>query len=217
MARMFVPGLSVHVIRRGINHCVIFHDDDDRLLFLGALRDAARDTQTAFNALVLMDTHYHALATPPNASALASTMKVVGEQYVAYFNRKYARVGTLWTGRYRAISIQTEQYWFNCVRYLEQNPVRAGMARTPGEYAWSSYRRFAFGDDVRALDWLTEHPLYRALGPTAEDRQRAYRAICSAPLTSDELEFQRHPPRRRSAAVGTAASPSTDELVALSI
>lgn len=197
MARIFVPGVSVHVIRRGINRCAVFRDDDDRLFFLRELRSIARETGAIFNALVMMETHYHGLATPPTKSALSMTMKAIGERYVAYFNQKYRRIGTLWTGRYRAIPIQTERYWFNCLRYIEQNPVRAAMVRSPADYRWSSYRRHAYGQSVPMFEWLTEHPLYRSLGSTPQERQAAYRGMCAVPLTDDELELQRHPPRRR--------------------
>lgn len=154
MARIFVPGVSVHLIRRGINRSPIFHDADDRHFFLATLRDVVAETGAAFNALTLMDTHYHALATPPTKSALSSTMKAVGERYVAYFNERYARIGTLWTGRYRAIPVQTERYWLACLRYIAQNPVRARIARSPGEYQWSSYRLHAYGQraGVRVVD-----------------------------------------------------------------
>ncbi len=212
MARIFVPGVSVHVIRRGINRCSIFHDDADREVFLATLRDVVAETGAAFHALTLMDTHYHALATPPNAVALSSTMKTVGERYVAYFNDKYARVGTLWTGRYRAIPVRTERYWFTCLRYIAQNPVRADMARAPGEYRWSSYRLHAFGQRDSMFGWLTEHALYRSLGATPVERQAAYRAICGVPLTDEELEFQRHPPRRRA----NRAAVSDDRVVGAS-
>lgn len=197
MARIFVPGVSVHVIRRGINRCPIFHDDDDRVFFLRVLREIVDETGAVFNALVMMDTHYHGLATPPTKSALSTTMKAIGERYVTYFNQKYARIGTLWTGRYRAIPIQTERYWFTCLRYIEQNPVRAAMVRSPADYRWSSYRIHAYGQRTPMFEWLTEHPLYRSLGSTPQERQAAYRAMSAVPLTDDELELQRYPPRRR--------------------
>jgi putative transposase len=123
--RFFVPGGSVHVIRRGNNRGAIYRDDIDRLVFLKILREAAEEHGTAVHGFVLMTTHYHALATPDDAKALPRTMKAIGDRYVRYFNRKYDRIGSLWAGRYRAIPVDTELYWLTCLRYIEQNPVRA--------------------------------------------------------------------------------------------
>ena len=193
MARVYVPGLSAHVIRRGINRCAIFCDDEDRRTFLAIASQSARDGGTVFHAYVLMTTHYHGLVTPTHRGALPDTMKMIGERYVEYFNRKYGRIGTLWTGRYMALIIDSERYLFNCVRYIEQNPVRARMVASAGDYCWSSYRFHAFGE---RSDWLTEHAAYRALGVTSHERQTAYRAACEIPLTDDELAMQRRPRRR---------------------
>jgi len=120
-------------------------------------------------------------------------MKQVGEEYVRYFNRKYDRIGTLWTGRYRGIDIGDEKYWLTCLRYVEQNAWRAGMVSSPDAYPWSSYRVHAFGE---SSDWLELHHVYLALGRTPEDRQRAYRAICGIPLADDELA-RLHAKRRK--------------------
>ena len=194
MARIYVPGLSAHLIRRGVNRCTIFGDDEDRTTFLVIVKEAARDGRTKFHAIALMSTHYHGLVTPADRDALPHTMKMIGERYVEYFNRKYGRVGTLWSGRYRAIYIDSERYLLNCLRYIEQNPVRARMVAAPGDYRWSSYRVHAFGE---RSDWLTPHPVYRALGATQKERQAAYRSACEVPLTEDELALQRRPPRGR--------------------
>jgi REP-associated tyrosine transposase len=184
MRRIYIPELSVHVIRRGNNRCAIFRDDRDRQVFLAAFRDAAQKSRTTVHAFVLMDTHYHAVVSPGQSDSLSSMMKALGEEYVRYVNGKYDRVGTLWAGRYRSPIIESEQYWLNCVRYVEQNPVRAGMVASPAEYPWSSYRFHAYGE---SMDWLTEHAVYQALGATGEERRAAYRALCDVQLTDEEL------------------------------
>ena len=104
------------------------------------------------------------------------TMKACGGRYVQYFNRKYSRSGTLWNGRYKPILVDDERGWLRCLRYIERNPVEAGIVRDPSEYEWSSYRTHALGE---ASTWLTPHPVYLALGSTPELRQAVYRAIAS--------------------------------------
>jgi putative transposase len=182
----------VHIIRRGVNRCAIFHDDADRETLLQILQEASRRYRTAFHGFVLMNTHYHGLATPVGVSELSNMMKMIGDRYSPYFNRKYGRVGTLWTNRFTAIDVDTDRYWLQCLRYIEQNPVRAHMVGDPGEYRWSSYRANALGDSI---EWLAEHELYRSLGLTRQRRQLAYKAMCDVQLTDVELALLRHPPR----------------------
>lgn len=190
--RVFIAGLSVHVIHRGNSGISVFHDDADRLLFLHYMRHAAIASGVRIHGFSLMSTHWHALVTPSNPLALPAAMKIIGERYVPFFNRKYGRFGTLWGGSYRSLPVADEIYWLTCLRYIEQNPVRAGLVSTPDAYRWSSYRAHAFGEDA---EWLSSHPVYEALGRTDVDRQRNYRAICSVSLTEGELAVQRHPAR----------------------
>jgi len=194
-ARFYVPGLSVHIIRRGHNRQELFRDDTDRRTFLQIMRNATKEHGTAVHGFVLMDTHYHSLATPGHADALPRTMKSIGEQYSIYFNRKYDRIGTAWSGRYRAIPVESAQYWLACLRYIEQNPVRAGMVGTPQAYRWSSYRAHALGEQ---MPWLADHAVLNDLAPTGAERYAVYRSLCEKPLLDDELAELRHrPPRFR--------------------
>ena len=152
----------------------------------------------SFHGFVLMDTHYHALATPRTVNGCSDVTKSLNERYVRYFNRRYHRIGTLWANRPTVIPIDTERYWLTCLRYIEQNPVRARMVADPAEYSWSSYRANALG---RRIDWLVSHEVYDALGRDAESRQIAYRAICGVPLSDEELAVMRTPPPTRKGGV----------------
>jgi len=190
-SRVYVPNMSVHIIHRGNNCSVIFRDDTDRRFFLRLVQLSAGKYDVAVHAFVLMTTHVHLIVTPGDASALPRTMKMVGQRYARYFNRKYERVGTLWCGRYRSILITDAYYWLTCLRYVEQNPVRAGMVTSPEAYRWSSYRTHALGETTA---WLVRHPVYVALGKTQDERQAAYRAICAQSLNDGDLACQRNPP-----------------------
>lgn len=187
--RLFVPGLSQHVIHRGNNRCHVFHDADDRLRFLSVLEKAARDRGVGIHGYALMRTHFHALLTPPDAQALPRMMQVLGRLYVRYFNDRHRRTGTLWEGRYRAGLVADERYWITCLRYIELNPVRAGAVSAPEAYEWSSYRANASGcrDSL-----LTPHPLYLQLGPDAASRGVMWSRICGQPLSeADVAEIRR--------------------------
>jgi REP-associated tyrosine transposase len=190
---IYVPGLSVHVFPRGINRGAIVHDDDDRERLLRVIVKAARAHDVDINAFALMSTHYHLIVTPTGTSSLARSMQKTGIRHTHYINRKYGRTGTIWNERYGATLLDDERYWHNCIRYVDLNPFRAQVVKTPEDSRWSSYRFHALGEPC---DWLTPHPLYIRLGATAQARQDAYRAMCDVPLTDEELDAQRHPPRK---------------------
>jgi putative transposase len=200
--RLFIPDVSVHVIHRGNNRGTIVRDDTDRAVFIALLRRTADRHGLPIHGYAVMDTHYHMIVTPPDPACLPATMKELGGRYVRYFNRRYQRIGTLWNGRYRDLLIHDERYWLTCLRYIEQNPVRARMVGRPADFSWSSYRFHAFG---MKSDWLTPHWLYLGLGSTPEERQFAYRAICDVSVSDSELIEQRTPwkPVSRVAAVSS--------------
>jgi REP element-mobilizing transposase RayT len=118
--RIFVPGLSVHVIHRGNNGIAVFHDDADRDLYLHYVREAMADNGVETHGFTLMSTHWHGLVTPSTETALQLAMKKIGERYVRYFNCKYDRFGTLWNDRYRALPVTDEIYWLTCLRYMNR-------------------------------------------------------------------------------------------------
>jgi putative transposase len=181
--------MSVHVIRRGNNRTPIFGDDADHELFLALLEASSARRDVDVHAYALMTTHYHLIATPRAETAVPRMMRDIGREYVLRYNRKYSRIGTLWAGRYRSIVISDERYWLTCLRYVEQNPVRAQMVSSPGDYKWSSFWFHGLGQPHA---WLTPHPVYTALGRTAEERQSAYRALCGTVLSEAELVRQRN-------------------------
>ena len=172
--RAFQPGLSLHVYQRGHNCDAVFHERGDYEFFLERVRWAAIENDVDIHAFAVMTTHYHLVATPKSASALARAMKQVHGGYVRHYNRKHQRLGTVWCGRYSAKPLQDIRYFWTCFTYVERNPVTAGIVSSPAEYPWSSYRAHAHGERI---DWLVTHALYKDLGVTEAERQSAYRAI----------------------------------------
>ena len=110
-------------------------------------------------------------------------MQSVGRRYVRYFNREYRRSGTLWEGRFKSSLVQSETYLLQCQRYIELNPVRAGMVSDPAHYIWSSYQCHSLG---KAIKMSTPHEEYLALGNTDSIRQSVYRSLFPAHV-DDEL------------------------------
>lgn len=163
----------------------IFRSDEDCELFLALLQGASRRHAFDIHAYALMKNHVHLLGTPRTTTAIEQAMHAAGFRYAQHFNRRYGRTGPLFEGRYRSMIIDTDVYWFACMRYVELNPLRAGMATRPEAYYWTSYPANAFG----APDALiTPHPLYLDLGSGPGERQQRWRNMCAEGMNSEELE-----------------------------
>jgi putative transposase len=131
-----------------------------------------------------MTNHVHLLVTGAERGSVSRMMQRLGRRYVAGFNRRYGRTGTLWEGRFKSSLVDSQRYLFACHRYVEMNPLRAAMVSHPGEYRWSSYRRNALGELNRLV---TPHPLYIQLGSHPAERQAAYRGLFAERWAAEDL------------------------------
>jgi len=183
--RVVLPGHTLHLIQRGNNRSSCFVDDEDRACYLAALLHSSERARCPVHAYVLMTNHVHLLVTASEASAPARMMQALGRNYVRYFNDRHGRTGTLWEGRYRSTLIDSDRYFLQCSRYIETNPVRAGMVSSPADYLWSS---FGSNADGRPDPLVRPHPVYLALGHSVSRRREAYRALFSTPLAPPELD-----------------------------
>ena len=185
--RLVLPGQAHHIIQRGNNRQPIVTDDRDREHFLALLHEAALTHKVAIHAYVLMDNHVHLLATPDEAEGLSRLMQSLGRRYVGWFNHRHGRTGTLWEGRFRAALIEGEHHLLACIRYIELNPLRAGMllGHDAAAYRWSSCAHHL----GRMRDPLvTEHPLFWSLGNTPFEREIAYRELLEQGLSDGEVQ-----------------------------
>lgn len=185
LPRFHVPGQPLHAIQRGNNRDPIFATEDDYAYYRVCLLDAAKEHAVAIHAYVFMTNHVHLLASPRSEQGLSKLFQSVGRRYVQYFNQQHERTGTLWEGRYRATVVHAEDYLLTCMRYIEMNPVRAGMVERPGDYPHSSYRANAQGE---ADTLVSSQRVYRHLGADEAARQAAYRQLFRGQLGKYELE-----------------------------
>ena len=185
LARFFVKDQPQHIIQRGNNKDIIFAHETDYQFYLEYLTEAAKANQLKIHAYVLMTNHVHLLASPFHEQSIPKTLQSLGRRYVQYFNRSYGRTGTLWEGRYKATLIDSDQYLFTCMRYIELNPVRAKMVRHPKNYPWSSYHYNANG---KADVLITPHDLYLSLSKEEKGRQAVYTELFNERLSQLELE-----------------------------
>ena len=138
------------------------------------LHEGADKFGVGVHAWVFMTNHVHLLLTPQDPDSISRCMQYLGRHYVPYFNYRHRRTGTLFEGRFRSSIVQSGRYLLACQRYIELNPVRAGMVRDPADYTWSSYRAHAFG---RKAKMWRPHPEYLALGTNEHSRLSAYRRL----------------------------------------
>lgn len=178
LPRFVLPGQPQHLIQRGNNREPIFFAEEDYRFYLEKLQAACHRHDCAIHAYVLMTNHVHLLATPNTENSLSKMIQMLGRYYVQYINTNYQRTGTLWEGRYKATLIDSEHYLLTCCRYIELNPVRAGIVKHPSAYRWSSYHHNALG---KADPLITPHSLYKRLGKDETSRQSAYRQTPSRP------------------------------------
>lgn len=196
-ARVVVPEVSLHVVQRGHDGRDCFFAEGDYLAYLGFLRDFACRFGCSVHAYCLMTNHVHLLLTPHAANACAQVMKFTSQYYVNRINRQRDRSGTLWEGRFYSCLVPSERYALACYRYIELNPVEAGMAQRPSDYRWSSYGTNAVPCDG---GFLRPHPAYDALGIDADTRATAYTSLFDLPLDAKMVEEIRNATRAGRAA-----------------
>jgi len=184
-ARLRVAGLPLHIVQRGNNRSACFYTRRDYAVYLRHLQELAPEYACAIHAYVLMTNHVHLLLTPEREDGPSLMMKHLGQRYVQYVNRTYARTGTLWEGRFRSSIVERQNYLLRCYRYIEMNPVRAGMVHHPRDYPWSSYRSNAEGQFSRLL---TPHDEFFSLGQSPEGRCAAYRSLFESQIDFQQLQ-----------------------------
>jgi len=133
-----VPGMPHHVVQRGNNKGEIFFNDEDRAVYLFLLKTYSEKWSSAILCYCLMPNHVHLLVKPSSEGCLQKMMQGLTLCYTQHVNRKYRRTGRLWESRYHSCTVDQVAYLWEVARYIEQNPVRAGIARNPQDYRYSS-------------------------------------------------------------------------------
>jgi putative transposase len=185
LARIQVPGVPVHVVIRGNDRRAIFYSEGDRIYFHRTLVEASRRYGLDVHAYVLMTNHAHLLATPRQVGALCRTIQALGRNYVRYFNHRYGRTGTLFEGRFRSSPVATDHHLVACYRYIEMNPVRAGMVGAPGQFEWSSHRANL---GMAIDDLVTPHELFLSIAAAVQERRRQYAELCAEALPQSMVD-----------------------------
>lgn len=192
--RIVLPGYPHHVVQRGHNRQAVFAKAADFRRYLDNLRELKDQLGVRVNAYCLMTNHVHLLLTPADdPSSLGRLMKVLAARATRYRNRLESRSGTLWEGRYMSSLVQNDRYLLACCRYIELNPVRAGMVQNPADFMWSSYRlRMGMAGE----DWIDRDLCYLALGNDEAKRRRRYRRFVDEAAPPGEHKLLREAVQR---------------------
>lgn len=205
--RYLPKGVPAHIVQRGANGQFIFNQLQDYKTFIKLLRHYASKYDVLIHAWVLMGNHFHLLATPKEANAISKMMARLGGAYASYFNKLNDRQGTLWQGRFRSCLITSRYYLLCCYRYIELNPVRAGLVGTPEDFVWSSYQCNALG---KKSSLCTPHEVYLNLGSNKFERLNNYRACFELELDNSEVQLIRFATHEQ----GVVMMPGSEERVA---
>jgi putative transposase len=169
--RLALAGELHYLLQLGHSSQRVFADDHDRNAYLAILREAAVQYRVAIHAYAMLESEVHLLATPTERDALGRLMQSIGRRYVGAFNRRHARSGTLWQGRFRAAVIDGATLGHDATLRIELLPVSAGLAATAAEWAWSSAAHHL---GQRHDPLITEHMSYWTLGNTPFEREHAH-------------------------------------------
>ena len=172
--RLVAPGGTVHVVARCNNREFYFSAAEDFELLLAHLRELVRTYEVTLYAYTLMSNHVHLLLQAPTREALGRPLRWFMTETAKAFHKARGRRGHFWERRYRSCLVAEDTYALAALRYLDRNPVRAGLVDDPTTYPWSSCAAYALGTPNRVISF---HPSYLALSPYAKVRQRQYRAL----------------------------------------
>lgn len=200
MARLACPEeahATLHVVQRGRARCACFSCVKDRVAYLEALLEGSTRQHCAIHAYALMGNHVHLLLTSTRASAPSRLMPEVAGSYARYLLDEYGHRDPVWEEAYDATPVHARRQLIACMRYIEENPVRAGLAPAPDAWRWSSYRCNALGEEDRLV---TPHAHYFSLGRSPGERRLAYadKALLferwqpiSQPASYDDIKLER--------------------------
>jgi len=182
LPRIVIPNQPMHIMHRGNNRQDIFESEEDMTRIKEDIKSALLKSGCSLHAYVIMTNHLHLLITPQDKAQLTVFMQSMANKYVRYFNAKHQITGTIWDGRFRSCLVDSEHYLFALYKYIEMNPVKAGMVSDIVDYPWSSYHHNALGSED---ELITEHELYQSLASSPLQRCFQYKAVF------DELDIDK--------------------------
>lgn len=184
--RVVIANYPHHVIQRGHNRQIVFASGGDYQYYIDNLREWKEKLGCRIFAYCLMTNHVHLVIDPgEDEKSMALLMKRVSGRQTRHMNYIEKRTGTLWEGRFKSSPISTDEYLLSCCRYVELNPVRAGIVSAPEDYRWSSYREKIGITEQVLLDF---DPLYLSMASAQTERQEKYREFLEKSIPEEEIK-----------------------------
>jgi putative transposase len=184
LPRVVDSGLVYHAINRGNNRAAVFADDEDHLAFLESLA-ATRDRYPfRLFGYCLMTNHFHLLLRPEPEQSISRILQSLTVTHTWRYHKQNQSSGHVWQGRFKSPVVQDDVHLLVVLRYIEANPLRAGMVADPAEYRWSSFQQHGMGRDDPLL---SSFPEWNELGRTDAERRKRWRAKVRA--GQDEAEI----------------------------
>jgi putative transposase len=183
--RIIIEGYYYHIIVRCNNKEFLFTTDENFAVFFDILKKYKERYLLKLYCYAIMANHFHLIVEPANPDSLSQSMREILTNYSKWYNKKNQRRGHIWESRYKACIIENDSYAFGCMRYIDLNPVRAGIVTDPKDYKWSTHRYYAYGESNILIDTL---PLYETISPYDKTRRRKYREFVITPFDSEEAK-----------------------------
>lgn len=193
-SRIVLPNCPHHIIQRGHNRQLVFLGAEDYSYYLNNLHEWKIELGCKVYAYCLMSNHVHLIIDPGDkVENLGLLMKRIAGRQTRYVNKIEKRTGSLWEGRYKSSPINANEYLLACCRYVELNPLRAGMVEDPTHYPWSSC---SAKTGTKKVPWLDLDPFYLGLGKTSAERRKKYRQWLYDTIPEGEWKLIREAAKR---------------------
>jgi len=172
--RIHYPGAVYHVILRGNDGQDIFYSKKDRFYLYNLIQEGIDRFGHRVHAFCLMTNHLH-LVVQVGVTPLAKIIQNTSFRYTRYINKRKKRIGHLFQGRYRALLIDVDNYLLELVRYIHNNPLRAGLVQDLSQYQWSSHRAY-IGQDKNS--WLTQDFVLSQFAKNERKARQLFHEFC---------------------------------------
>ena len=186
-ARIILPNTPHHIVQRGHNCETVFVERQDYLYYLDTLKEWKQELNVNVYGYCLMTNHVHLILDAKDEPAnIGKLMKRLAGRQTRYVNYQEKRTGSLWEGRYKSSPIETDTYLLACHRYVERNPVKAGVVEHEQDYEWSSYRQHA---GLEGDYWIDNDAVYMGIANNKEERMQRYRDYLNQPGSDNENQL----------------------------
>jgi putative transposase len=177
LPRLIADGLVYHALNRGNNRGRVFFDDADFVPFLAALAQTKERSPFHLYAYCRMSNHFHWVLQPADGQQISRILQSLTVAHTWHYHQAQMTSGHVWQGRFKSPVVASDEHLLTVMRYVECNPLRAGLVADLADYRWSSYRAHGLGEQV---ELLAAAPVWAGLGRTEAARQRYWRLSASS-------------------------------------